>query len=114
MRRAFAERERWENTKSASSASQNLRNWKSPEIVSVNELRTKESDPFNADTNQSGKSPTESRDGEKKRSKRSISIERNVEVLVVADHQMVDYYSNEDLNNYILTVMNMVSNLLRK
>ena len=45
---------------------------------------------------------------EAKRKRRSVSVERNVEVLVVADQKMVDYYSNEDLNNYILTVMNMV------
>lgn len=37
-----------------------------------------------------------------------MSVERNVEVTVVADKKMVDYYSNEDINTYILTVMNMV------
>ena len=44
----------------------------------------------------------------KRRQKRSVSKERNVEVLVVSDKKMMDFYSNEDLNNYILTVMNMV------
>ena len=34
-----------------------------------------------------------------------------MEVLVVADQKMVEYYSNEDLNNYILTVMNMASSV---
>ncbi|XP_063874225.1 A disintegrin and metalloproteinase with thrombospondin motifs 7-like isoform X1 [Scylla paramamosain] len=32
-------------------------------------------------------------------------------VTVVADKKMVDYYSNEDLTTYILTVMNMVSSV---
>ena len=45
----------------------------------------------------------------KRRTKRSVSKERNVEVLVVADKQMIQYYSDEDLQTYILTVMNMVS-----
>lgn len=42
-----------------------------------------------------------------------MSVERNVEVTVVADKKMVDYYSNEDINTYILTVMNMVSSVYR-
>ncbi|KAG8200338.1 hypothetical protein JTE90_028520 [Oedothorax gibbosus] len=45
------------------------------------------------------------------RRKRSVSSERNVETLVVADKMMVDYYSEEDIETYILTVMNMVSSL---
>ena len=44
--------------------------------------------------------------------KRSVSLERNVETLVVADQKMTEFYSNEDIETYILTVMNMVSNLL--
>ncbi|XP_042884223.1 A disintegrin and metalloproteinase with thrombospondin motifs 7-like [Penaeus japonicus] len=47
----------------------------------------------------------------RRRRKRSVSVERNVEVTVVADKKMVDYYSNEDINTYILTVMNMVSSV---
>ncbi|XP_076069454.1 ADAM metallopeptidase with thrombospondin type 1 motif B [Oratosquilla oratoria] len=47
----------------------------------------------------------------RRRRKRSVSMERNVEVLVVADKEMVDYYTNEDLKTYILTVMNMVSTI---
>ena len=46
---------------------------------------------------------------ERRRRKRSVSTERNVETLVVADKMMVDYYSDEDIETYILTVMNMVS-----
>lgn len=45
------------------------------------------------------------------RSKRSVSLERNVETLVVADRTMVEYYSNEDIETYLLTVLNMVSSL---
>ena len=43
--------------------------------------------------------------------KRSVSLERNVETLVVADQKMTEFYSNEDIETYILTVMNMVSPL---
>lgn len=41
------------------------------------------------------------------RERRSISSERNVEVLVVADKSMYDFHQ-DDLENYLLTVMNMV------
>lgn len=44
-----------------------------------------------------------------RRRKRSISKEYFVEALVVVDHSMVEYYKNEDINTYILTIMNMVS-----
>ncbi|OQR73429.1 A disintegrin and metalloproteinase with thrombospondin motifs 7-like [Tropilaelaps mercedesae] len=42
-----------------------------------------------------------------RRKKRSVSIERNVETLLVADRTMLDYYSNEDIETYLLTVLNM-------
>jgi hypothetical protein len=45
--------------------------------------------------------------------KRSVSLERNVETLVVADQKMTEFYSNEDIETYILTVMNMVRISLR-
>ena len=45
----------------------------------------------------------------RRRRKRSVSLERNVETLVVADQKMTEFYSNEDIELYILTVMNMVS-----
>ena len=44
-----------------------------------------------------------------RRKKRSISIERNVETLLVVDPAMVEYYQDEDLKTYVLTIMNMVS-----
>ncbi|XP_033120764.1 A disintegrin and metalloproteinase with thrombospondin motifs 7-like [Anneissia japonica] len=48
------------------------------------------------------------------RHKRSTSLERNVEVLVVADPLMVDYYHDRgDIQLYILTVMNMVTGMYR-
>lgn len=43
------------------------------------------------------------------RHKRSISTDKIAETLVVVDPQMVKYYQNEDIENYVLTVMNMVS-----
>ncbi|BFY97420.1 hypothetical protein BsWGS_00460 [Bradybaena similaris] len=45
------------------------------------------------------------------RTKRSISIEKHVETLVVVDTEMVNYYQNEDIETYVLTVMNMVATL---
>ena len=43
------------------------------------------------------------------RHKRSISLERHVETLVVVDTKMVEYYKDEDVTTYVLTIMNMVS-----
>ena len=45
------------------------------------------------------------------RQKRSISKERVIETLVVADSTMKSFYRNEDLETYLLTVMNMVNSL---
>ncbi|CAH1796676.1 unnamed protein product, partial [Owenia fusiformis] len=47
----------------------------------------------------------------KRRSKRSISQENNVETLVVIDTKMVEYYKNDDIEVYILTILNMVSSM---
>ena len=44
----------------------------------------------------------------RRRRKRSVSVERNVETLVVVDPSMMDYYKNENIENYVLTIMNMV------
>ena len=44
------------------------------------------------------------------RSKRSISMERYVEVMVVADMKMAEYHG-KDLQHYILTLMSIVSSL---
>ncbi|MBN3289564.1 ATS7 metalloproteinase, partial [Polypterus senegalus] len=42
---------------------------------------------------------------------RSISKEKWVETLVVADRKMVEYHGSENVENYVLTVMNMVASL---
>ena len=44
-----------------------------------------------------------------KRFKRSRKPERFIEAMVVADKSMVEHYRNDDLETYLLTVMNMVS-----
>ncbi|XP_012874125.1 PREDICTED: A disintegrin and metalloproteinase with thrombospondin motifs 12 [Dipodomys ordii] len=44
-------------------------------------------------------------------SRRSISKERWVETLVVADTKMVEYHGGENVESYILTIMNMVTGL---
>lgn len=49
----------------------------------------------------------------KQRIKRSISSPRHVEALVVADHSMALFHQDVDLQQYLLTIMNMVSSLYR-
>uniref|UniRef100_A0A8C8Z8Y0 ADAM metallopeptidase with thrombospondin type 1 motif 12 n=1 Tax=Prolemur simus TaxID=1328070 RepID=A0A8C8Z8Y0_PROSS len=44
-------------------------------------------------------------------SRRSISKERWVETLVVADTKMIKYHGSENVESYILTIMNMVTGL---
>ena len=51
---------------------------------------------------------TEQEPVEHHRKRRSISKERYVETLVVLDPTLNKYYENEDIELYILTVMNMV------
>lgn len=46
------------------------------------------------------------------RQRRSISSERFVETLVVADKMMVGYHGRKDIEHYILSVMNIVSLIL--
>ena len=45
---------------------------------------------------------------EKLKKRRSISKERYVKVTLVADQTMIERYKSEDLENYLLTIMNMV------
>ncbi|XP_019507959.1 PREDICTED: A disintegrin and metalloproteinase with thrombospondin motifs 6 isoform X2 [Hipposideros armiger] len=47
------------------------------------------------------------------RQKRSVSTERFVETLVVADKMMVGYHGRKDIEHYILSVMNIVAKLYR-
>uniref|UniRef100_A0A182JAX5 Uncharacterized protein n=1 Tax=Anopheles atroparvus TaxID=41427 RepID=A0A182JAX5_ANOAO len=49
----------------------------------------------------------------RRRSKRSISKPRHVEALVVADHSMVQFHQDVDLQQYLLMIMNMVSSLYK-
>lgn len=44
----------------------------------------------------------------RKVSRRSVSKERWVETLVVADSKMVEYHGSDHVESYILTIMNMV------
>ena len=46
------------------------------------------------------------------RQRRSVSSERFVETLVVADKMMVGYHGRKDIEHYILSVMNIVSLIL--
>lgn len=55
--------------------------------------------------------PEQPKEHSHSRHKRSYSRERNVETLVVVDTKMVEYYESEDLENYVLTIMNMVATL---
>lgn len=42
-------------------------------------------------------------------SRRSVSKERWVETLVVADSKLMDYHGSGNVESYIFTIMNMVS-----
>lgn len=61
-------------------------------------------------------SPAPQSDGEQSnsthRQRRSVSSERFVETLVVADKMMVGYHGRKDIEHYILSVMNIVSLIL--
>ncbi|VVC95252.1 unnamed protein product [Leptidea sinapis] len=46
-----------------------------------------------------------------RRSTRSVSKPRHVEVLLVADKSMTDFHNEGNLETYLLTIMNMVSSL---
>lgn len=48
----------------------------------------------------------------RKVSRRSVSKERWVETLVVADSKMVEYHGSDHVESYILTIMSMVSTIL--
>ena len=43
------------------------------------------------------------------RSHRSVSRERWVETMVVADSKLIDYHGHDNVESYIFTIMNMVS-----
>lgn len=43
------------------------------------------------------------------RSQRSVSRERWVETMVVADSKLIEYHGSENVESYIFTIMNMVS-----
>ena len=48
----------------------------------------------------------------RKRHKRSVSKEHYVETLVVVDKTMIAYHGKQEIEPYILTVMNIVSAFL--
>ena len=45
----------------------------------------------------------------RRRNKRSVSLLKHIEILLVADYSMTKYYSSRDLESYLFTIMNMVS-----
>ncbi|ELU06312.1 hypothetical protein CAPTEDRAFT_158288 [Capitella teleta] len=47
------------------------------------------------------------------RSRRSISAERHVEVLLVADYHMKKYHQHQDLRHYLLTLMSIVASIYK-
>ncbi|TKS85021.1 disintegrin and metalloproteinase with thrombospondin motifs 6 [Collichthys lucidus] len=57
--------------------------------------------------------PSDQRSNGTRRQRRSISSERFVETLVVADKMMVGYHGRKDIEHYILSVMNIVAKLYR-
>ncbi|XP_016097807.1 A disintegrin and metalloproteinase with thrombospondin motifs 6-like [Sinocyclocheilus grahami] len=69
------------------------------------------------DTNPEANTPYPATDGDSSmgghRQRRSVSSERFVETLVVADKMMVGYHGRKDIEHYILSVMNIVAKLYR-
>lgn len=53
-------------------------------------------------------SSQQARSGTHHRSRRSVSRERQVETLVVVDKRMMEYYKDDNVETYVLTIMNMV------
>ncbi|XP_058230683.1 A disintegrin and metalloproteinase with thrombospondin motifs 12 isoform X2 [Hemibagrus wyckioides] len=53
----------------------------------------------------------EQRGPDRGRSQRSVSTERWVETMVVADSKMLQYHGNNNVESYIFTVMNMVAGI---
>ncbi|XP_036400161.1 A disintegrin and metalloproteinase with thrombospondin motifs 7-like [Megalops cyprinoides] len=55
----------------------------------------------------------EARRGRRRIRQRSVSTEKWVETLVVADPKMVEYHGSEGVENYVLAIMNIVAGLFR-
>lgn len=49
----------------------------------------------------------------KMRPRRSVSVPRHVEVLVVADPSMVLFHQDGDIETYLMTIMNIVSSIYK-
>uniref|UniRef100_A0A672L9W1 ADAM metallopeptidase with thrombospondin type 1 motif 6 n=1 Tax=Sinocyclocheilus grahami TaxID=75366 RepID=A0A672L9W1_SINGR len=85
--------------------------YKKASIPSLQELSEKFSCGVSANT------PYPATDGDSSmgghRQRRSVSSERFVETLVVADKMMVGYHGRKDIEHYILSVMNIVAKLYR-
>lgn len=47
-------------------------------------------------------------DQARSRSQRSVSRERWVETMVVADSKLIEYHGSDNVESYIFTIMNMV------
>ncbi|XP_030832884.1 A disintegrin and metalloproteinase with thrombospondin motifs 7-like, partial [Strongylocentrotus purpuratus] len=48
-----------------------------------------------------------------RRVRKSVSMERTVETLVVVDQSMIEYHKDEDIETYVLTIMNLVAKFYR-
>ena len=47
-----------------------------------------------------------------RRKRRSLSMEHWVEMMVVADHEMVEFHGRDEVEKYVLTIVNIVSKVL--
>uniref|UniRef100_A0A3Q4B8I0 Peptidase M12B domain-containing protein n=1 Tax=Mola mola TaxID=94237 RepID=A0A3Q4B8I0_MOLML len=62
----------------------------------------------------SGETPREQQrggDGAQSRWRRSVSRERWVETMVVADSKLIEYHGSDNVESYIFTIMNMVAGI---
>ena len=85
--------------------------WKQPEVP-WDTGQSSSSNNQSAFTTQSSNSSHHPHQDHHSRHKRSISAERHVEVLLVADYKMKQHHHENDLRHYLLTLMSIVSILI--
>lgn len=73
--------------------------------IAVQEKRTKRRNRLNLSRHKTRKHKDKKRKG---RAIRSVSSPRFVETLLVADHSMMEFHEDRDVETYLLTIMNMV------
>ncbi|CAH0724922.1 unnamed protein product, partial [Brenthis ino] len=86
--------------------------WKSRNFKNNHDVESQNKSRYTKKNNRSQRKYGNRRNNESfRRSIRSVSKPRHVEVLLVADKSMTDFHNQGNLETYLLTIMNMVSSL---